>query len=51
MSHSSSYSMKSPNEKDSHRALANLFAGLILAGGRVVYGLFRFAFSVLSSLA
>jgi len=52
VSHShSAPNIKSPDEKDSHRMLANLFAGVILGCGRVVYGVFRFMFSVLSSLA
>ena len=52
MSHShSEYSLKSPDEKDSHRMLANLFAAVILGFGRLAHGVFKFVFSILSSLA
>ncbi len=51
VSHHSNYKLKSPDEKDSHRMMANLVAAVILGFGRFVHGVFKFIFSVISSMA
>ena len=51
MGRHSNYRLKSPDEKDSYRMMANLIAAVILGIGRFVHGIFKFVFSVISSLA
>gem|GEM_PF-4441491 len=46
MSHSETeYKLKSPDEKDTHRMLANLAAAVIIGFGRLAHGIFKFIFS------
>lgn len=45
------HDLKSPDEKDIHRMLANITTALILGFGRLAHGIFKFIFSLISSIA
>jgi len=51
VSHESNHSRKYPDEKDSHKMIGNIITAIILGIGRFVYGIFKFLFSIASSIA